>query len=107
MDWNNMQLWHWFAIAGGVVLLLGVILHFLPIGKIKVPAVITASFGALAAGLALGIIFMAGFGYRPLAPEPQDDGINSATEPKMGQPKGGRGKGVGKLKSLQGNLEKK
>lgn len=53
MDWNNMQTWHWFAIAGGVVLLLGIILYFVPAGKLKIPGIVMAAFGGLAAGLCL------------------------------------------------------
>ena len=46
MDFNDMQMWHYFAIAGGAVLLLGVIAYFLPVGKMKIPGVITAASGA-------------------------------------------------------------
>src|SRR5262249_62138017 len=65
MDINNMQTWHYFAIAGGVVFLLGVILYFLGAGKMAVPSVITSGIGGTMAGLALGVILMASFGYVP------------------------------------------
>ena len=97
MDFNNMQTWHWFAIIGGGVLVLGLILYFLPLGKIKIPGTITAIFGALGAGLAAGIIFMAGFGYKPLTPiddTPPGDPEQKA-EPKSTGPPGSKGKGPG------------
>jgi hypothetical protein len=65
MDLNDMQVWQYFAIAGGGVLLLGLIVYFLPVGKVKVPAVVTTAFGGIVAGLALGVLLMAGFGYKP------------------------------------------
>ena len=65
MNLNDMAMWQWFAIAGGAVLLLSLIMYFLPAGKMKLPAVVTGSFGGLAAGLALGILLMASFGYKP------------------------------------------
>jgi hypothetical protein len=65
VDWNNIQTWQYFALTGGGVLVLGLVLYFLPAGKMKIPGVITAAFGGLGAGLALGIVFMAGFGYTP------------------------------------------
>ena len=71
MDFNHMQTWHYFALIGGGVLVLGIILYFLPAGKMKIPAIVTVAFGGLAAGLAIGIIFMAGFGYQPFAPDRQ------------------------------------
>lgn len=84
MDWNDMQTWHWFAIIGGSVLVIGIIFYFLPIGKIKIPSVITASFGALGLGLSIGIIFMAGLGYKPFGPESPSGPVDPGTEPKMG-----------------------
>lgn len=84
MDWNNIQTWHCFAIIGGGVLVLGVILHFLPIGKFKIPSVITASFGALGLGLSLGITFMAGLGYKPFAPETPAGDTQPGPEVKVG-----------------------
>lgn len=94
MDWNDMQTWHWFAIIGGGVLVLGVIFYFLPLGKLKIPSVITASFGALGLGLSLGIIFMAGLGYRPTGPEqPPLAEMDPGFEPKMMGGPGAKGKG--------------
>jgi hypothetical protein len=83
MDFNNMQTWHYFAVAGGGLLILGIIAYFLPIGKTKIPSVVVAAIGGLATGLAAGIIFMAGFGYKPFAPDAATGGQEQAAEQKM------------------------
>lgn len=98
MDFNNLQTWHWFAIIGGGILVLGLILYFLPIGKMKIPGAITAIFGALGAGLAAGIIFMAGFGYKTFTPTMDTPPGDSETKPEpktvgFGGPKGKLGGG--------------
>jgi hypothetical protein len=95
MNFNDLQTWHWFAIIGGGVLVLGLVLYFLPLGKVKIPGAITAAFGALGAGLAAGIIFMAGFGYKPFTPTgdtPSGD-AEAKGEPKTPGPKGKTGGG--------------
>jgi hypothetical protein len=99
MDWNKIETWHWFCAFGGLVLLIGIVMYFLPAGKIKVPGVITAAFGALGVGLAAGIIFMAGFGYKPVTPPPQEgnpegEAANQGSGPMPtmpGMPKGKTG----------------
>lgn len=102
MDLNNMQTWHYFAIGAGSLLVLGLILYFLPVGKLKIPGVVTTAFAALGLGLALGIVFMAGFGYKPNNPEgdgggdggaPEGDGSGAPPKLKMGP--GGMPKGPG------------
>src|SRR5437764_15068548 len=100
MDFNNMQTWHYFALGGGGLLILGIIVYFLPVGKMKIPGVVGAAIGGLAAGLAAGIIFMAGFGYKPLAPDdvafdPERDAQLKAGGPMAGKMKGGGGPGGG------------
>jgi hypothetical protein len=96
MDFNNMQTWHYFAIGGAGILVLGIILYFLPVGKMKIPAVITTAFGALGAGLAAGIIFMGLFGYSVRAPDAQTgDPDQQAAGLKMGEPGAPKGKGGG------------
>jgi hypothetical protein len=92
MDINDMQVWQYFAIAGGAVLLLGVIAYFLPVGKMKMPAVVTAAFGGLVGGLALGVLLMAGFGYKP---REGDQPSESSGPPAKEKEKGGFAKGKG------------
>jgi len=99
MDINNLQTWHYFAIAGGGVFLLGVILYFLGAGKLTVPSVITSGVGGALAGVALGVVMMASFGYQPQRdPKPDESEPSGATGPKMGPgPGGGGGGGFGKM----------
>ena len=65
MDLNNMQTWQYFAFAGGGLLVIAVVLYFIPAGKLRLPGVVTAGFGGTALGLALGVLLMASFGYKP------------------------------------------
>jgi hypothetical protein len=97
MNWPELQTWHYGVIIGGLVLLVCAGLYFLPARKFQVPGVVTAAFGGLAVGLAAGIIWLAGFGYKPPAVEGPDDGGAAAPKagaaPRMagGAPKGGPG----------------
>jgi hypothetical protein len=108
MDLNNMQWWVYGAIVGGVVLVVGFVLYFLPTRKLKVPGVAVSGVGGMALGLALGIIWLAGFGYKPGGPPPVSTdenqaklnaapgGIPGGGAPKAkggGMPKGGGGGG--------------
>jgi hypothetical protein len=104
MDLNDLKTWQYGAAIGGGVLLLGFVLYFLPARRLKVPGVLTATLGGLATGLALGVIWLAGFGYRPYAPPPAEGppaggmgpppgmGKDGGAGPKLG---GGAGKGKG------------
>jgi hypothetical protein len=97
MDLNNMQTWHYGAIIGGGMLIVGLIVYFLPVSKLKIPGGVTAAFGGLALGLAAGIIWMAGFGYQP---HPPGIGATEDTPAEVkgagaGGPPGGAG-GLGK-----------
>lgn len=107
MDINDLKTWQYGAIVGGVVLLLGFVLYFLPTRKLKVPGVLTATLGGIATGLALGVIWLAGFGYKPNAPLDQPlpeaakamgGGGNPPGVNKDGAPKFGGGGGAGKGK---------
>jgi hypothetical protein len=82
MDLNNMQTWQYFAFAGGGLLVIAVVLYFIPAGKLRLPGVVTAGFGGTALGLALGVLLMASFGYKPSREESPPDA--EAARPKMG-----------------------
>ena len=91
MDLNDLKTWHYVAAIGGAALLLGFVLYFLPTGKLKVPGVLTAMLGGIATGLALGVIWLAGFGYKPNAPPdkappelPPGMGKDAGPGPKFG-----------------------
>jgi hypothetical protein len=90
MDWNNMQTWQYGALIGGAVLLVGLIVYFLPIRRLKVPGSITAAIGGAGLGLALGILWMSTLGYKPTGPATE-----GAEEPKDGGPPPGLAKGKG------------
>ena len=97
MDFKDPQTWQYGAIVGGAVLILGLIVCFLPVRKLKIPGGVTAAIGGVAAGLFLGILWMASFGYKPNAPEepPPDEAAakGGGGPPGMdkGAPKGGGG----------------
>jgi hypothetical protein len=80
MNWPELETWHYGVIIGGLVLLVCAGLYFLPARKFKVPGAVTAAFAGLAVGLAVGIIWLAGFGYKPVGGAMADNG---------GGPKGG------------------
>jgi hypothetical protein len=63
----------------------------------KIPGVIVAAFGGLGTGLAVGIIFMAGFAYQPLAPDAPVGGQDRRAEVKQVRLGGDdpKGKGAG------------
>jgi hypothetical protein len=97
MDINNMQTWHYFAIAGGAIFLLGVILYFLGAGKMSVPSVITSGVGGAMAGLALGVVLMASFGYLPRKDENSDQSGNASRSGPEMRPSAGGGGGPGMM----------
>jgi hypothetical protein len=101
-----LQTWHYVVIGGGVVLVLSFILYFLPVKKLKIPGVLTAMVGGLAVGLATGVIWLAGLGYKPNVeeqPSAESQGGDSPAAKQMakgggmpkagGMPKGGPGGG--------------
>jgi hypothetical protein len=103
MDWNNLQVWQYGALIGGAVTLIGLVVYFLPIRRAKVPGNVLTAVGAGALGLAVGVVWMAGFGYSMNGPEstpsgevptPKDAaGPAAAAKTKGGQGKGGFAKG--------------
>jgi hypothetical protein len=84
MDINDLKTWQYGAMIGGAALLLGFVLYFLPTRKLKVPGVLTATLGGIATGLALGVIWLAGFGYKPTGPADKAQ----AEDAKDGNPPG-------------------
>lgn len=95
MNLNDLQSWHYVVIGGGILLVLSLVLYFLPVKKLKIPGVLTAAVGGLALGLATGVVWLAGFGYKP-NPDDQPsaeskDGDSPALKAmaKGGGPKGG------------------
>lgn len=101
---NNLEIWYVVAIVGGIVLLLAVLLYLRGGRTIKVPAVLTSGAGGAAVGLGVGIIWLAGLGYRTDPPEQPDSGPAAKAgmakagpgAPKMGGPPAGGGGGGGR-----------
>lgn len=74
IDWNNLQLFHYFAIGGGVVLVLALLLYLIPgeaRKKLKLPAIVVGVVGGLAVGFAAGALGMAH--YRDFDDKKQDE----------------------------------
>lgn len=95
MDLSDLQVWHYGLVIGGAILVLGLLLYALGVRKLNVPPVVPAGFGGLAVGLAAGVIWLAGFGYKPNVLEGDEPAGEEAAKggggaPKMGgMPKGG------------------
>jgi hypothetical protein len=107
MDWNNMQMWQYFALGGGALLVVAIILYFVPAAKLRLPAVVTAGFAGTALGLALGVLLMASLGYKPHEESPAQSGDSAADAAKMGPPGGmprtaGMGGGMPKMGGMGG-----
>jgi heme A synthase len=50
-DWTKWEFYHYLIAAGVVVIVLALILYFIPGFRIKMPAIVIAALGSLAAGL--------------------------------------------------------
>jgi hypothetical protein len=64
-DWNNLQVFHYIAGGGAVVLVLALLLYLLPAGardKLRVPGIVVGIVGGLAVGIAAGALGMARYG---------------------------------------------
>ncbi len=94
IDWSDLQLYHYMAIGGGGLALIALVLYFVLPRGVKIPVGIISTVAALVAGVGVGVIAMAAFGYQPLRPSP--DGEGAAAPPAPGAPPGkGPGKGPG------------
>jgi hypothetical protein len=61
-----MELYHWLALAGGALALLALLLAVVmrKRGAIRVPASVAAALSAFAAGVGVGVVVLASFGYQ-------------------------------------------
>src|SRR5438034_3613535 len=64
IDWTNLELYHWLAIGGGGLAVLAIIIYFVAPSGFKLPAGVISTVAALVAGVGVGVIGMAAFGYR-------------------------------------------
>src|SRR5262245_6496488 len=64
----DMELYQWLAIGGAALALLALVLYFLPVKAVKIPAVLVGIVGGLLAGVSAGVFLMAAFGYSTTKP---------------------------------------
>jgi hypothetical protein len=89
VDWQNTDLFRYLIIGCGVLAVLAIILYFLPLRRISVPAVILGVLTGLAAGFGAGVLAMSFYGYaKPANPGGAEGGGG-------GPPAGGMGGGGG------------
>src|SRR5437773_5774580 len=62
-DFADMNVYNYLAIGGGAVAVLAILLYFIPVTRIKLPAVIVSTVSSLAAGVGIGVLAMASYGY--------------------------------------------
>lgn len=60
---KDMGTYHYLAVGGGAVAFLAIICYFVPVAKIKIPAVIVGSICGVLSGIGVGVMIMAFFGY--------------------------------------------
>jgi hypothetical protein len=96
LDWQKLEFYHYLAFAGLAVVLLAVILYFVLGKKLVVPAIVTCGIGCFVAGVAIGVISLAAFGYE-LKPPTQSNTAGADNEGGGGRgpagPPGGMGMG--------------
>lgn len=97
MNLGEMQFYYYLAIGGGVLLVLSVVAYFLPIKKIKIPAVLLSAVGGGAVGLMSGMVLMTLFGYKPDIEQKKEEDLVPIEQAKGGPVGmgGGMGKGGG------------
>ncbi len=107
-SWTDMQLYHWLALAGGVLALLAVVLAIALRNRpaVRVPAAVAAALAAFLAGVGVGVIVLTYFGYHWEKPEspPSDPGAMAGgggggggpMMMRMGMPGGGGPGGGGR-----------
>ena len=85
-NWTDMTLYHYLAIGGAGVILVGLVLYFTPIARLKIPAIFLGVVGGLGAGAGLGIVAMAYYGYHWEPREDPDAASNAPGPPGMMPP---------------------
>src|SRR5438105_7174750 len=100
-DWSKWEFYHYLIAAGIVVVILALILYFIPGFRIKMPAIVIAGLGCLAAGLGIGMVVMAALGYQLEPVHRSGEGPPPSMEAMM---KGGDMKGPGGGRRGQGGM---
>ena len=99
IDWTDLQLYHYLAFGGGGVAILALILYFVLPNGVRIPAGVLGTIAGLVAGLGIGVIGMARYGYQmPKQDEdPAGEAANAKDAPKAIPPKMGPGGGKGMM----------
>ena len=93
-NWTDLTLYHYLAIAGAALVLVALLLHFTPVARLKMPAVILGIVGGLGTGIALGVLSMATFGYHFNAPASETAQVPGMGPMMPGGPPGIPGRGM-------------
>jgi hypothetical protein len=96
VDLSQLDLTAWLLIGGAATVVLALLLYWLPVSAIKIPAVLLSILGGLGVGMAAGIILLGTFGYH-WKPQPSEEGpprdATAGMRPPMGGMMGGPGGG--------------
>jgi hypothetical protein len=88
IDWTNLEVYHWLALGGGGLAVLALIVYFVAPSGFKLPAGLISTIAALVAGVGVGVIGMAAFGYRTQKYEPGEITISPEEAEKIANAKG-------------------
>lgn len=90
MNWQNTELFRYLLIGCGALAVLAIILYFLPVRRIRVPAVILGVLFGAVAGFGGGVLAVSYFGYEKAGTSPAPEGGGTAPG-GMGGGRGGMG----------------
>jgi hypothetical protein len=92
VDWQNTELFRYLLIGCGALAVLAIILYFLPVRRIKIPAVILGVLLGAAAGFGGGVLAVTYYGYEKPGTSPAAEGGGGGAAPGgMGGGRGGMG----------------
>lgn len=94
-DWTDLTNYHFLAIGGAALVLVALLLHFTPVARLKMPAVLLGVVGGLGTGIALGVLSMASIGYHYKPPPEETSQVPTpGMVPRMQAPPGMPGRGM-------------
>jgi hypothetical protein len=97
VEWQNTDLFRYLVIGCGVLAVLAIILYFLPVRRLRVPAVILGVLTGAAAGFGAGVLAVTFYGYeKPSRSEGGGEGGGGGAAP------GGMGGGGGGMRGMMG-----
>src|SRR5438067_13161508 len=84
-DFTNLGNYNYLTLGGAILAVVAILLYFIPVTRIKVPAVIVSTVSSLAAGVGVGVLAMASYGYH-WETRSQANAANPAAEGGRGGP---------------------